>query len=295
MRVQQYKDLIEQEAGHWGSVHPDPHNPQIWDDERLFEIYFGKEYRHLIQRVQSNGSKVLELGCGEGNLAIELTKRYMDVTAIDLSTERIEKARAKSSQLASPTPPHFIVGDLNTLELPHKQFDCIVANGALHHILNLDHLLDESVGALKPSGSLVVLDFIGMAMVRKILAACLYGLLPTYKPYREKLHLRTRLRSFLATEDTRRHALERKDLSALHPESPFEEISQYSIVQKIKDRFRVVELFTFSPFWYYLAPKVRLPKSLRYRAASLFHSMDRLLVQTRIAQGAYVFIEAKKI
>ncbi len=286
-----YQELVAKEAKHWGAVVHDPANPQIWHDEQLFGIFFGKEYRHMIERVVASGPGVLELGCGEGNLAIELGRRGLHVDAIDLSPERI--ARAKS-RIQGESRVHFMVGDLNILSLEPAMYDCIVAHDALHHILHLDHLLIEVGKALKPDGVLVVMDYVGMGMMRKFMAAFLTAVLPTYQPYSKKLKLARRLKAFFATETQKREALASGKAGPLHQDSPFEEISGHSIVKLIHKRFRVVEESSFNPFWYYLASKVRLPQSLRYRVAGSLRAMDDIMVRTHVAQGAYVFIVAKK-
>ena len=41
----EYEELIAKEARHWGEILKDPKNPQIWHDDKLFDIFFGKEYR----------------------------------------------------------------------------------------------------------------------------------------------------------------------------------------------------------------------------------------------------------
>jgi ubiquinone/menaquinone biosynthesis C-methylase UbiE len=287
-----YRELIGKEAKHWGEVVHDPQNPQIWHDEQLFEMFFGKKYRHLTDRVVASGPRVLELGCGEGNLTLELARHNLHVDAIDLSEERI--ARAKS-RLRGERNVRFMVGDLNVTSLEPATYDCIVAHDSLHHILHLDHLLSEVSRALKPAGVFVVMDFVGMGRVRRLLAALATAVLPTYQPYSKKLKLARRLKAFLASETQKRKALVAGQANALHEESPFEEISQESIVKLIHNRFRVVEEVSFNPFWYYLAPKVRLPQILRHRVARIFSIMDDVMIQTRVARGAYVFIEARKV
>jgi ubiquinone/menaquinone biosynthesis C-methylase UbiE len=287
--------LAEKEARHWGEVRPDPKNPQIWEDDRLFEVFFGKEYRHLIDRVVASGPRVLELGCGEGNLAIELSRRGLLVDAVDLSTERIARAKAKADAHALQSPVEFVVGDLNVMSFHHNTYDCIVAHDSLHHILKLDNLLKEVHNALKPGGVILVMDYVGMGRVRRLCAAFLAGILPTYQPYTDKLKLARRLKAFMATEDQKRKALANGTAGELHQDSPFEEISQRSIIMLIRNRFHILEEFSFNPFWYYLAAKIRFPRVLRYRVAGIWRAMDDLIVRIRLANGAFVFVEAKKL
>ena len=291
---QEYDKLIAREAKHWGDVQKDPQNPQIWHDAELFEIFFGNENRRMIETAVASGPRILELGCGEGNLTLELASRGMQVTAIDLSSDRIRRAAAKASDLRLQTPPTFLAGDLNTMELPHSAFDCVVAHDSLHHILMLGRLCDEVKQVLRPGGRFLVIDYVGMGMVRRLLAGFLYALLPTYQSYKVKWGLRKRLGAFLASEQKKRKALESTSSGALHHDSPFEEISQSSISREIEHRFEIREKRTFCPFWFYLVAKVRMFPSLRYPMARFLKSFDDLILRLHLARGAYIWIDAQK-
>jgi ubiquinone/menaquinone biosynthesis C-methylase UbiE len=291
---QQYGELLSREAAHWSGVQPDPQNPQLWQDKKLFELFFGQEYRYFLDRICSHGSRVLELGCGEGSLALELARRGMRVTAFDLSPGRIQRARDRARQTPLRHVPTFRVADLNTVPLPKQQFDCVVAHDALHHLYKLDHVLEQTQKALKQQGRFVVMDYRGMTRIRKLLAAFLFALLPTYQSYRTKWELRHRLRSFLATESSKRAALETGRRDTLHSESPFEEISQESILRQIGERFQITELRSFCPFGFYLAPKIRIPTVMKYSVAKFLKEMDDELTQCGVP-GAYFFLEAKNI
>ncbi len=291
---QEYDKLIAREARHWGEVRKDPQNPQIWHDPQLFEIFFGKEYKRMVESAVNSGPRILELGCGEGNLTLELASLGMQVTGIDLSPDRIERAQARAASLGFLTPPTFITGDLNTMVLPRGPFDCIVAHDALHHILILGRLCDEARESLRPGGLFLVIDYIGMGMARRLLAGFLFALLPTYQPYKVKWGLRKRLGAFLASEQKKRKSLGNTSSGALHHDSPFEEISQASIADEIERRFGIREQQTFCPFWFYLVAKVRMSASLRYPMARFLKSFDDLILRLHLARGAYIWIEARK-
>ena len=288
-----YDELIEREARHWSAVESDPHTPQLWDNEALFEVFFGKERRDLIQRAAASGPRVLELGCGNGNLARKLAERGLRVEGIDLSSERIASATDSCADLPSDQRPTFRVGDLNTIELGREQFDTVIAYGSLHHILRLDHLLDQVHRTLRPSGRFLVYDYVGMSVFPKLVAATLYALLPTYKPYSEKWKLRRRLASFLASEKQKRAAMSEGKTSLLHEGSPFEEISGRSIPVEIRNRFRVLDEQSSNPFWFYLAAKVRMPKVVRLPVARFLHALDNLLLAIGFS-GTFVFVDATK-
>jgi SAM-dependent methyltransferase len=292
MKREEYDILIGREAAHWSARTREGKDPQIWDDEKLFEIFFGREYRHLLRRAEEHGPRVLELGCGSGGTALALAERGLHVTGIDLSPERVEAAAREARRRGLAGKTVFLAGDLNLMPLPASSFECVVAHDALHHILELGDLLDRVRGALVPGGRLVVMDYVGMGTLRRVAAAGLFALLPTYRSYRSKWGLRRRLVSFLSPEARKRRAFAEGSAKLLHAESPFEEISGPSIGAAIASRFRVEEFFTFCPFWYYLAPKLRLPGPLRHPVARTMHALDGAMIRIRPRAGAHIFMTA---
>lgn len=291
-----YNNLAEQEAQFWGGVRPSTDNPQLWDDPLLFDLFLKPQWDLLIQTVAAIGGNVLELGCGEGHLAIELAKRGVHVRGFDLSSERIARAKELSHLRLAETPdciPDFRVADLNVEALPQSEYDVVVAHDALHHIYALDRLLDQVRVTLKPNGKLVVYDYIGMGTLRKITAAVVFAVLPTYQPYRMKIKLLNRLGTFLRSERGKREQIERGSGEKSNG-SPFEEISQGSIVAMIESKFSVITKSYSHPFFFYLAPKLRLPRSVRGSCARMFSRLDEGMSQLKLARGAYVFIVADK-
>jgi len=71
---------------------------------------------------------VLELGVGTGNGAARLAREGYSVTAIDLSSEAIELARARFGSMVT-----FVVADMTQrLPFPDAGFDAVMSNVALH-------------------------------------------------------------------------------------------------------------------------------------------------------------------
>ena len=78
------------------------------------------------------GPKVLDVGCGTGDLAIALARRGFDVTAVDFSPVAIDLARAKAHQTGVSIA--FDVQDATALSLPAAPFSSIFDSGLLHNL-----------------------------------------------------------------------------------------------------------------------------------------------------------------
>ena len=110
----------------------------------------------LLKHVPENRENALEIGCGTGAFARELAKRFKSVVALDLSSEMIRVARARSGQFHNL---EFQLADAMHWNFPQSHFDFIASIATLHH-LDQRKLFVRMRDALKPRGVLVVLDLV---------------------------------------------------------------------------------------------------------------------------------------
>jgi len=79
------------------------------------------------------GKTILEMGCGTGTNAIELSRRGYQVTAVDLVQIAIRRAREKAK--AAGVNVTFHAGDLTAIDLGGP-YDCLLDIGLYHGIRN---------------------------------------------------------------------------------------------------------------------------------------------------------------
>jgi ubiquinone/menaquinone biosynthesis C-methylase UbiE len=108
----------------------------------------------LLRQLPPRCTEVLDVGCGSGAFSRLLAQRAERVLALDLSPRMIEIARERSR--ATPNVD-FQVADATAWECPAARFDCIASIATLHH-LPAGTTLTRMRGALKPEGTLIVLD-----------------------------------------------------------------------------------------------------------------------------------------
>jgi SAM-dependent methyltransferase len=112
-----------------------------------FETRFTYDFvrRFLPQRPQ----RILEVGCGTGELASRLLQDGCAVVAIDSDHDSVVAARQLGVDAAVATWPDFDDGN----------FDAILFARSLHHIHPLDQALRRAVDSLADGGRIIVEDF----------------------------------------------------------------------------------------------------------------------------------------
>ena len=176
--------------------------------------------------------KVLSLGCGFG--VIERALRRSDccqlIHGLDVAEGAIEGAK-KAAQNEGLDGLTYDVADLNTATLPKETYDAVYVHAALHHVFQLEHLLDQIKQTLKPGGLFVVYEYIGPSQMQfprrdLELADAFLNAIPE------------RYRSMPRLKDIKKEAL-RLSLDAMNSSDPSESIRASEIVPLTASRFEV--------------------------------------------------------
>lgn len=93
------------------------------------------------------GERVLDLGCGDGELSLSIAGRGSEVVGLDASEDMVTSARARGVNAQ--------IGDGHLLRF-HREFDAVFSNAALHWMRrDPDAVIDGVSRALRPGGRFV--------------------------------------------------------------------------------------------------------------------------------------------
>ena len=134
-----------------------------WDTE-LYEAQHGFVWKYgeeLIRLLDpQKGERILDLGCGTGQLTQKIADAGADVLGLDASPEMIGQARQNFPAL------HFLLQDAAGMNF-HDEFHAIFSNAALHWMLDAPAAARGMFRALRRGGRMIA-DLGGAGNVRQI-------------------------------------------------------------------------------------------------------------------------------
>ncbi len=101
----------------------------------------------------NSGARVLELGCGTGDMwknRGELIKSLSKLILSDLSEGMLETARAN---VGCHDNVEYKLIDIGSIPYADESFDAVIANMMLYHVPDIEKALSEVRRVLKPSGT----------------------------------------------------------------------------------------------------------------------------------------------
>ncbi len=124
-------------------------------DNQLLKNWFMKALKKIIKRINiKEGSKILDIGCGTGNLLYLLEKENKDLSlyGIDISKNMLNIAKTKLKK------SNLILSSAENIDFKDDSFDIVFSTEAFHHYSDYSKIMNNIHKILKKNGRLIVLD-----------------------------------------------------------------------------------------------------------------------------------------
>jgi len=111
----------------------------------------------LLEYLPRNPGRILELGCGTGNLSLRLAATFPDakLTLVDGAAEMVELTRSRlhAEHPAAARRASFLVSRFEDLEFEPRSFDLATSCISLHHVQDKASLYRSLFEAIAPGGT----------------------------------------------------------------------------------------------------------------------------------------------
>lgn len=130
-------------------------------------------YQHISRVIDlpQHVETVLDIGGGDGRLAVALTRRYPHISQIvtaDISKHMVERARKRMEVNSLKNRIRAEIADVHNLMYEDSSFDVIVSFASMHHWRDPVKALKELDRVLKPNGILAVMDGYGRPSFKNV-------------------------------------------------------------------------------------------------------------------------------
>src|SRR3954468_2783884 len=139
-------------------------DPNLYQEKHAFVFERGGDLVELL--APKAGERILDLGCGTGQLTRRITDAGAVVTGIDHSSEMIAQAKANYPEIP------FEIADVRELAVD-EPFDAVFSNAVLHWVKPPERAVERISVALNPGGRFVA-EFGGkgtVALIRRPIRA----------------------------------------------------------------------------------------------------------------------------
>ena len=170
-------------------------------DYDVFSRYMQKDAERFFQRLGvTPGTRLLDVGCGAGQLALIAARAGAQVTGCDISTNWLEKARARAA--AEGLAVAFEEGDAESLPYEDGQFDAVTSLIGAMFAPRPDRVAAELTRVCRPGGMIAMANWTPGGFVGQMFKAIAKHIAPSGMPapvlWGDEATVRDRLREGIA-------------------------------------------------------------------------------------------------
>jgi SAM-dependent methyltransferase len=171
--AQPYEDSLAREKRIYENcldVHDLPPIFHYWSNRyllpKLQAFGFNSISEMFAKQLASAGSRAqhfLSLGAGNCEFEIQLALRLkgdFTIDCLDLNPAMLERGRRAAESAGLSSHFNFVPTDLNRW-IAGDEYDAVIANQSLHHIVNLEGVFQQVKRSLRPGGRFLISDMIG--------------------------------------------------------------------------------------------------------------------------------------
>ena len=121
-------------------------NPELYQASHSFVWRFGRDL--LAQLAPQPGERILDVGCGTGQLTGEISRSGAEAVGMDSAASMIEQARQNFPEVRFET--------LSVTQMTYREeFDAVFSNATLHWVRDAEAAANAISRALKPGGRFI--------------------------------------------------------------------------------------------------------------------------------------------
>lgn len=119
---------------------------ELYEARHSFVFKLGEDLLNVLN--PKPGERILDVGCGPGQLTAKIAERGAEAIGLDVSPEMIGQARQNYPKLK------FVLEDAARMNF-FQEFDAVFSNAALHWMLEASNVAESIARALRSGGRLV--------------------------------------------------------------------------------------------------------------------------------------------